>query len=64
MNENLANYPLTGEQANMVKVFMLLYGYNTLEELLAKTNEELEQLHTQWDENIARCLEIIRLHQN
>lgn len=64
MNENLANYPLTDEQANMVQVFMLLYDYDKLEDLLAKTNDELEQLHSQWDEDIARCLEIIRLHQN
>jgi hypothetical protein len=63
MNEILENYPLTPEQVNMVKVFMILYGYETLEELLAKSPDELEQEHKDWNEDIAQCITILRENQ-
>lgn len=59
MREMLKNKGLTAEEVNLVEVFMLLYGYSSLEELLSKTTKELEE-HKDWDEEVASCIEKIQ----
>lgn len=55
MIEGIKNYPLTDEEKNMVEVFMLLYGYTSLQELLGKTEDELQK-HKDWNGQIASCI--------
>ena len=62
MREFLRACGLNPEQINMVEVFILLYKYESLEELLAKTTEELAE-HPGWDDDIAHCISLIRQHQ-
>lgn len=63
MREFLRNCGLNPEQINMVEVFILLYGYKSLEELLEKTTEELAE-HNGWDDDVAHCINLIREHQS
>jgi hypothetical protein len=63
MRDFLKACGLDGEQINMVEVFMLLYGYATIEELMAKTNEELTQ-HKGWDVDIENCINKIRSYKD
>lgn len=63
MKEFLKKCGLNGEQINMVEVFLLLYGYSTLDELLSKTNEELAQ-HKGWDDEIKACIDKIRANSS
>jgi len=55
MKENLDHYPLSDEELNMVQVFMLLYGYQSIEELLSKSIEELS-VHKDWNAQIEACI--------
>lgn len=55
MKKDLKNYPLTDEEVNTVYVFMLLYGYSSVESLLEKTIEQL-QVHKDWNDEIEACI--------
>lgn len=55
MKKNLKSYPLTDEEINMMEVFMLLYGYTSLDELLSKSQKELRK-HKDWNDQIASCI--------
>jgi len=55
MKKNLKSYPLTDEEINMMEVFMLLYGYTSLDELLSKSQKELQK-HKDWNDQIASCV--------
>lgn len=59
MKKVLKKYPLTNEEINMVEVFMLLYGYDSIKTLVGKPFEELRK-HKDWNEEIAVCIEKIK----
>ncbi len=63
MKEFLKKCGLNGEQVNMVEVFLIMYGYSTIEELIAKTNEELAQ-HKGWNEDVKACIEKVRTYSS
>lgn len=56
MKQVLKKYPLTDEEVNTVQVFMLLYGYDSVESLLEKTFEELQE-HKDWNDEIKWCIQ-------
>lgn len=56
MKQDLKKYPLTDEEVNMVHVFMLLYGYDSVDSLLGKTFEELQE-HKDWNDEIKGCIQ-------
>lgn len=56
MKQSLNKYHLSEEEMNMVKVFMLLYGYDSVEELIGKTENELKK-HKGWNNEIVACIE-------
>lgn len=56
MKQVLKKYPLTDEEVNTVHVFMLLYGYDSVESLLEKTFEELQE-HKDWNDEIKWCIQ-------
>jgi hypothetical protein len=56
MKESLDSYPLSKEELNLVQVFMLLYGYETVEQLLSASIDELS-VHKDWNEEIQACIQ-------
>lgn len=61
MKKVLKNYPLTDEEVNTVHVFMLLYGYHSVDMLLEKSFSELQE-HKDWNDEIKACIEKMKAH--
>lgn len=61
MREFLKSCGLTAEEVNLIEVFMLLYGYDSIEELMSKTNEQLTA-HKGWDDEVEKCIDQVRKH--
>ncbi|PWH86765.1 hypothetical protein [Brumimicrobium oceani] len=55
MKAILKRYKLTDEEINTVVVFMLLYGYKSVDDLLNTESKELVK-HKDWNEEIAACI--------
>lgn len=63
MRENLNKYHLSEEERNMIKVFMLLYGYNSVDELLDNTENDLEK-HKGWNSEMKVCIDKMKGQTN
>jgi len=63
MKQSLSKYHLTEEEMNMIKVFMLLYDYDSVEELLAKSENELK-MHKGWNNEVAVCIDKMKGQTN
>jgi len=63
MRENLIKYHLTEEERNMIKVFMLMYSYDSVDELLGNTENDLKK-HKGWNKEVAVCIDKMKRQFN